>query len=113
MEEQHHMSKRGRRVAEEERQLWGKRSENNLRQNQSQGGHLRPALPTRALLALAIEATKEPLILKEGFQDLAITCGGLFKLYSASVGSFSFKTIHHLQGPEEIQCGAKNRWENV
>lgn len=42
------MSKRGRRAVEEERQLWEKRSKNNLRQNQSQGGQLRPALPTSA-----------------------------------------------------------------
>lgn len=106
------MSKRGR-GAEEERQLWGKRSENNLRQNQSQGGHLRVALPVRALPALAIEASEEPLILKGGFQDLALTCRTLFKLYSASVRSFSFKTIHCFQGSGKIHCGAKTRWENV
>lgn len=106
-------SKRGRRGADEKRQLWGKRSENNLRQNQSQGGHLRGALPVRALPALAIEAFEEPLILKGGFQDIALTCGRLFKLHSASVRSFSFKRIHCFQSSGEIHCGAKTRWENV
>lgn len=105
-------SKRGKRGAEG-RQLWGKRSENNLRQNQSQGGHLRVALPETAVPALAVEASEEPLILKGGFQDLALTCGRPFKSYSTSVTSFSFKRIHCFQGSGEIHCGAKTRWENV
>lgn len=73
----------------------------------------RSVLLSRALLAQATEATKEPLMQKRAFQDLATACGKLFTLYSDSFGSFSFKTIHCLQCPGEIQRGAKTRWENV